>query len=128
MKNTLLGDAIRYYTVGACAAASDFTVYVILVRTAGLSPPVAHIFSRPIGGVVGFILNRLWTFRRRRSLKARTQFVRFWIVWLVSFCLSEALVIYFHVVLGLGDLSTKICAEAITGIMTFLLQRYWTFR
>jgi putative flippase GtrA len=128
MKNALLGDAIRYYTVGACAAASDFSIYLILARAVGLSPLVANLVSRPVGGLVGFVLNRLWTFRRRRSLGAGTQFARFWLVWAVSFCLSESLVAVFYNLLGLGVLSTKICAEAIAGVLTFLLQRHWTFR
>ena len=102
--------------------------YALLVKVVGLRPLTANLISRPTGGFVSFALNKLWTFRGRSRHSAGRQLFRYWIVWGICFSVSETLVGLLHHVLGVGPLLTKICAEGPAGLLSFLLQRLWTFK
>lgn len=140
----------KYVTVGAGSAITDFTIYGLLIHFAGLSPEATNLISRPCGGLFSFTGNKLWTFERRQMEGTRREFVRFWIVWAVSYVLSELLVWQFHIQfvrhsafpLALSDaighltglrldmiqVLPKICAEGIVCTGLFLSHRFWTFR
>lgn len=147
---SLLTQIKKYLTIGAGSAITDFSIYGLLLHFAGLPPEVANLISRPCGGVVSFTGNKLWTFNRRQLQGTRREFVRFWIVWLVSYLVSEILVWLFHLhfmrhpalphsLTGLIGHMTgfhpdmvavlpKFCAECLVGIGLFLSHRFWTFR
>ena len=118
----------RYLTVGLFATITDFCLYGVLIRVAGLSPVTANLISRPCGGLVSFTGNKLWTFEKRGITGTRSQFLRFLTTWLGSYALSETLVWFFSQRVGLPPLLTKISAEAIACSGVFVAHRYWTFR
>lgn len=140
----------KYVTVGLGSAATDITIYGLLLHFAGFSPETANLISRPCGGVFSFTGNKLWTFERRKLEGTRREFTRFWIVWLVSYALSELLVWLFHVYFqhhqalpqavsaillhtlriqaDMIQVLPKICAESMIGVGLFLSHRFWTFR
>ena len=140
----------KYATVGLGSAITDFTIYGLLIYFMGLPPEVANLISRPCGGVVSFTGNKIWTFERKQLAGTRREFTRFWIVWLVSYALSELLVWVFHMhfmrhpalphalsgfLYHLGHFQAdmiqvlpKICAESLVCIGLFLSHRFWTFR
>ena len=128
LKTLVFGELRRYLTVGAGAAATDFLTYALLTRSLGMDPLAANLISRPLGGLFSFIFNRAWTFRNHRAQAAHVQFLRFWILWLVTYALSEALVGLFNRIAGLGPLLTKMGAESVVGLFNFLVMRHWTFR
>ncbi|MEI8120556.1 MAG: GtrA family protein [bacterium] len=147
---TFLVQLKKYLTVGLGSAITDFSVYGLLLHFAGLSPEMANLISRPCGGVFSFIGNKLWTFDRRHLSGTRREFIRFWIVWLVSYGVSELLVWTFHLYfmrnsqtpLAMADMIRhitgirpdmvkilpKFCAECLVGVGLFLSHRAWTFR
>ena len=145
---SLIAQIKRYVTVGAGSAITDFTIYGLLLHFLGLPPEGANLISRPCGGIFSFLGNKLWTFNRKQLAGTRREFTRFWIVWLVSYALSELLVWGFHLHFirhhGLpGALSgfilhvtsfhvnmievlPKICAECLVWFGLFLSDRFWT--
>ncbi len=147
---TLFIQLKKYLTVGIGSAITDFSLYGLLLRYAGLSPEVANLISRPCGGLFSFCGNKLWTFDRRQVQGTRRELTRFWIVWLVSYIASELLVWLFHVQFMRHDqlpvtlsamihhltgirpdmvkVLPKFCAECLVGIGLFLSHRFWTFR
>lgn len=140
----------KYLTVGAGSAVTDLTVYGLLLHYGGASPVIANLISRPCGGVFSFFGNKLWTFDRRQLKGTHHEFMRFWIVWLVSYAVSELLVWLFHLYFtrhsampnALSDsirhlagmapdmvsVLPKVCAECLVGVGLFLSHRFWTFR
>lgn len=140
----------KYATVGIGSAITDLSIYGMLTGLAGLSPEVANLISRPCGGLFSFTFNKLWTFERRELAGTRRQLLRFWMVWLVSYALSELLVWGFHqffthheslptaagdflfhmtgIRAGMTSLLPKLCAEGLICIGLFLSHRFWTFR
>ena len=122
----------RFVTVGACAFAVDFLVYYLLTLEQGgaplLSPLVANLISRPCGGLVSFFFNKKWTFSQWGSDPTHKQFIRFWVVYLISYTLSEIMVYMYHHVLNFSARPTKILAELSVGGFNFLCHRFWTFK
>ena len=140
----------KYLTVGLGSAITDFMIYGLVLRYATLPPELANLISRPCGGLFSFTGNKLWTFEKRKLAGTGREFTRFWLVWLVSYALSELLVWLFHLYFirhdtlpnGISSLifhSTglhvamegvlpKICAECLVGVGLFLTHRFWTFR
>lgn len=123
----IISDFRRYITVGVCAALTDFTIYTLLARGFSVHPVMANAVSRPLGGLVSFTGNRYWTFHGRSKTALHIQFVRFWIVWGLSFTLTEALIWLFHDGFHLEAVMSKLCAEGAAVIFNFLMQRHWTF-
>ena len=123
----ILSDFRRYVIVGIGAVLTDFTVFILLTHGGMLHPLMANAVSRPLGGLVSFTANRHWTFRGRGKAALHVQFVRFWIVWGLSFMLTEALIWLFHDGLHWPAVISKLGAEGMAGLFNFLMQRYWTF-
>lgn len=123
----MLSDFRRYITVGFGAALTDFTVYTVLARGMEIHPLLANAVSRPMGGLFSFTGNRFWTFRGRGKAALPVQFIRFWVVWGLSFTLTEALIWLFHDGLHWEAVLSKLGAETCAVIFNFLMQKYWTF-
>ncbi len=109
------------------AALTDFCLYGLMVRFAGLPPVIANLISRPTGGLVSFLGNKMWTFERRTLAGTRAQALRFLATWICAYAASEILVWLFHDRLGFTPLPAKVSAEAIACSGVFLTHRVWTF-
>ncbi len=123
----LITQLRRYLTVGICAAITDFCFYGILIRFGGLSPLSANLISRPVGGLVSFSGNKMWTFERGQLAGTASQFARFWVLWIGAYVASEALVWFFSRRLEWTPFMTKVGAEAIVCSGVFFVHRFWTF-
>ena len=123
----LLHQVRRYLTVGLAAALTDFCLYGILVRFGAVAPVIANLISRPAGGLVSFLGNKMWTFERRSLADIRAQALRFLITWICAYAVSESLVWLFHNRLGFPPLVAKLSAEAVACSGVFLAHRFWTF-
>jgi len=124
----ILKDLVRYATVGLGAAVTDLSLYALLTHGLGVHPLIANLISRPIGGMVSFTLNKVWTFRARGRAPLPVQLTRFWCVFGASYALSEGLLFLLHSLAHLGPMPAKIAAEALVGVFNFTMQRQWTFR
>jgi putative flippase GtrA len=124
----ILDDFRRYATVGVGAALTDHAVYILLACGLDLRAVVANAVSRPLGGLVGFTGNRLWTFRGCGKAALPVQFARFWVVWGLSFTLTELLIWLFNEEFHWHKVVSKIGAEAVAVLFNFLMQKYWTFK
>jgi putative flippase GtrA len=118
----------KYVSAGFVSAGTDFTLYTILVRAFSVTPLIANLISRPAGGLVSFLINRQWTFGARGRERAHIHFVRFWIVWVASFFISELFVGFYHEIVHFGPVLSKISAEGAAGFFTFMCHRHWTFK
>jgi len=115
----------RYLLAGLGSFLADFSVFGLLTGAAGVDPLIAHLVSRPLGGVTCFYLNRTWTFRSTGPVSI--QLVRFWCVFGVSLALTEGLLAVFCKWMGLPPIPGKGLAEAIALVFNFLALKHWTF-
>ncbi len=117
---------VRYLAAGLGSLVTDFSVFTLLTGVAGLDPLIAHLVSRPLGGLACFFLNRSWTFRS--SGRVGGQLLRFACVFGVSLLLTEALLALFCRGFELAPLPGKALAEALVVLFNFIALKHWTFR
>ena len=117
---------VRYLVAGLGSFVTDFSVFTLLAVPAGVDPLIAHLVSRPLGGLTCFYLNRTWTFRS--SGPVPIQMARFWCVFGVSLALTEGLLALFCKGIGLPPVPGKALAEGIALTLNFLALKHWTFR
>lgn len=120
-------DVLRYATCGLAAGGTDYLTYLALTWGADWNAVAAQAVARPAGGLVSFLANRFYTFRHRQGAALPVQFARFWVVWAVSYGLALAAIAGYDALFHGRRVPAKICADATVVIVTFLLQRHWTF-
>lgn len=118
---------VRFGVVGASGYVVNLAVFAFLVHVVDVTYLVAAIFAFIVSVLNNFWLNRHWTFGARGG-HAAFQAARFFVVSLVAFGFSYALLI--ALVEGLG--SAKVLAQAVSIVaatpLNFLGQKLWSFR
>lgn len=121
-----LGEMIRYVMTGALGASLNVAVTVILTEYAGLNYLVSLAICSILVIIVGFLLNRSWTFRQRGT-NVGAEFLRY------------ALVTWINVPIGLAASAILVTfakipyayAIAIVAVVfapfTYVVHRAWTF-
>lgn len=129
MRPAWIDEIWRFGVCGLGAATVDVGLFHVLTRAADLHPLAANLISRPAGGLVSFVANRFWTFRRRPMEKPlQVQFGRYWIVWISAYGLSELLLFLWLLALPGDHTIAKLLAEGCVGLLSFVAQRLWTYR
>ncbi len=127
-RSTLVSFAL-YLLVAPASMLADLSVYWGLISIFdGFDPVLAHLVSRPVGGLVCFFLNKHVTFRNAGKASATRQMAKFWVVFGTSYLLSTGLLAFFVHVLSFGDFYAKLSAEAICVLFNYASLRFWTFR
>jgi|GEM_PF-5133761 putative flippase GtrA len=121
-------DLWRYTVCGTGAVAADYAVWWMLTARAHWSGTLALLVSRPAGGLVSFLGNREWTWRRRRTFSLSRQFCRFWIVWAAGYLVAAGSSFAYARAWPHDRLLAKIAADLTAAVFGFLLQRTFTFR
>lgn len=116
----------RYLAVGLASFGVDVSAFAALVSGAGMDPLVAHLVSRPLGGLTCFVLHRAFTFGATGPV-AR-QLTRFACVFGASLALTEGLLALFTRGIGMPAVAGKVLAEGIAVLFNFLALRHFTFR
>ena len=128
MRPAIIRDAIRYATCGAAAGLSDYGTFLLLTWAFDWGPVPAQAVCRVVGGLVGFVLNRQWTFRHRIGARpVYVQFLRYGTVWGLSYILALGATAGYAWLWHGRRWPAKLCADATVAVMTFLMQRHWTF-
>jgi putative flippase GtrA len=117
---------VKFGIVGVSNTLITWVVYILLLKGFGVWYLIASAVGFIAGATNGFLLNRRWTFREHVG-DALTP-VR-WIVVQGSGLLANLGLIYLFVSgAGLDKLLGQACATAIVTVITFLVNRSWTFR
>lgn len=117
---------VRYLASGLGAFAVDFSAFAFVTHGAGVDPLVAHLVSRPLGGVACYALNRRFTFGS--DAPVAPELLRFVGVFFASLALTEGLLALFLVVAGLPALLGKALAEGIVVVFNFLALKHFAYR
>ncbi len=121
-------DAVRYGITGTGAVVVDYLTFIGLAHGAGVSAPAAQAVSRAAGGLASFAGHRFWTFRHRVGPGMAGPFVRFWLVWGGMYGLSIGAIALAVRWIPEGPVRAKVLADVSVGVLTFVVQRHWTFR
>jgi putative flippase GtrA len=134
----LLGQLVRYGTVGAIGLVVDLGVFNLLRATVldpaqvASGPVLAKVASGVISIVVVWLGNRLWTFRATRRERPVREAVEFFAVALGGLAIGLACLAVSHYVLGLrsalaDNVSSNVVGLALGSAFRFTLYRAWVF-
>lgn len=122
----LVVQFLKFGIVGVSNTLIAFAVYTVLLKVFGVWYVAASGIGFAVGAVNGFLLNRRWTFREHVG-DALTP-VRWAIVQTCGLGLNLGLVYLFVHDLGMDELVGQIPTTAIVTVLTFAVNRSWTFR
>jgi putative flippase GtrA len=116
---------LRFAAVGVVNTAVDATLFALLTSAAlGVAPAAANVASYGSGMLVGFALNRNWTFAAGGEPRA-AQFLRYLAVNLSALLLSTLLVA--GLAQAMPPLAAKLMSLPATFAWGFLLNRRFVF-
>lgn len=115
----------RYGAVGAVATAAHYLLLVLCVEGADWPPWLASGFGAAVGAQVAYLGNRWFTFAHRGAVSA--SWPRFQTTALAGALLGMA-VVAVAVRLGLYYVLAQMLATALGLVLTFGINRVWTFR
>jgi len=117
---------IKFGIVGVSNTLLSFAIYTVLLKVFGVWYLAASAIGFIIGAVNGFLLNRRWTFAGHVG-DALTP-VRWGVVQGCGLALNLGLLYLFVDGAGVEKLLGQALATAIVTVVTFLVNRAWTFR
>ena len=124
---TLASDVrqfLRYGSVGVVATSAHYLLLVCSVERAGWPAWIGSGVGAVLGAQLAFFGNRWFTFSQ--SGRLGTSWIRFQAVALVGALLGMALVAG-AVRAGLHYVLAQLMATALILLLTFLVNRHWTF-
>ena len=122
----VLVQFVKFGVVGVSNTLLAFTIYTVLLKVFGVWYLAASAIGFVLGAVNGFLLNRRWTFAGHVG-DALTP-VRWGVVQGCGLGLNLGLLYLFVDDAGIEKLLSQALATAIVTVITFLVNRAWTFR
>ena len=116
---------IRYASVGAVATATHYAILIACVQWAHWPAWLASGYGAAIGAQVAYLGNRWFTFVNRARIRA--SWLRFQALALAGALLGMVIVAA-AVQVGIYYLLAQMLATGIVMLLTFFLNRAWTFR
>jgi len=121
---------IRYSIVGATATIGDFSVYFSLTRGFDWFNHyyiAANICSFTIGSIIGYFLNKFWTFEQGKQF-ITAQYAKFLTSNIITLIVLQFCFYFFVSVLGIYDIVAKFLLLAISIGINFSFSYFWTFK
>ena len=115
----------RYAGVGAVATATHYLILILWVEALGLEPGLGAAAGAVVGAVVAYVGNRRLTFQAHAVPHGRA-LPRFAAVSAVGAVLN-GLVVASGVALGMHYLPAQAVATALVMLLTYHVNRWWTF-
>ena len=119
---------LRYLISGGTAAATNLTVFFLLVHFGHMYYLYASILAFAVSIAVSFTMQKFWTFRDKPLHDVHTQFARYLVVILSNLLLNTTLVYLFVEKAGIWYLLAQILATAIIAVVGYFGYRYFVFR
>ena len=110
------------------ASGFDFMTTILLVEVMNVNKMAASVEGAVCGGIVNFIINRIWVFSANEK-KAHVQIFRYALVWAGSLLLNAAgyyLLIHFT---SLYYVLSKLLVSILVGVLfNYFLQKRFVFK
>jgi putative flippase GtrA len=116
---------LRFAAVGAVATSLHYVLLITLVEFAGMQPLTATVIGFAIGAVVGYSLNRRFTFEKKPSYGRGL--VKFLVVVGIGGVLNAAIFAFF-VRQGLHYMIAQVIATGLVLIWNYAGSRWVVFR
>jgi putative flippase GtrA len=120
------GELIRYLVTGALGASLNVAITVLLTEYVGLNYLVSLTICGATVIVVGFFLNRNWTFRKPGPA-AVTEFARYALVTGINVPIGLVACAFLVEVVKIRYTYSIVIVAAAFAPLTFVIHRAWTF-
>lgn len=121
-----LRQFVAFFGVGVIAAIVHYGLLYLLVEAFFYDPVSAALAGYVAGGLVSYVLNRLYTYEAQRGhLEAGW---RFGVVAGIGFVLTWLLMGLFHTRLGWHYLLAQVATTGIVLVWSFIAHKYWSFK
>lgn len=117
---------VKFGIVGVSNTLLTFAIYTLLLKAFGVWYLAASAIGFVVGAVNGFLLNRRWTFAGHVGDSLTP--VRWGVVQGCGLALNLGLLYLFVDDAGIEKLLSQAFATVIVTVVTFLVNRAWTFR
>jgi putative flippase GtrA len=117
---------VKFGLVGVSNTVLAFAIYTVLLKVFGVWYLAASAIGFIVGAVNGFLLNRRWTFAGHVGDSLTP--VRWGVVQGCGLALNEGLLYLFVDGAGVEKLLGQAFATVIVTVLTFFVNRAWTFR
>ena len=113
----------RFFIVGASNTLLVYLLYVALIKL-GLDYKLALFFDYLVGILLGYALNRYWTFS---GYKHRLSFIKYIVLYIVVFILNILFLILSVDFLLLDPIYSQFFIVLIISLVSFVVQSNWVF-
>lgn len=116
-------ELMRFLIGGGSAVAADYIIYMLLLR-AGMAMSVSKAVSYVCGAIVGFVINKIWTFESKGFSKM--EIMRYILLYVVSACVNAGVNRMVMFVANM-QLLAFLCATGVSTVLNFLGQKFFVF-
>lgn len=117
-------ELIRFLLGGGSAVLVDYGMYKIFMMF-GIDRSVAKAFSFICGSIVGFVINKIWTFESAGFSKG--EIVRYIVLYSCT-AIINAIINKTTLLVMPIEMLGFLCATGVSTVLNFLGQKYFVFR
>ena len=121
-----MNQLIRFILVGIVNTGIGYGIIFGCMYWVGLSPELSNVIGYMIGLVASYLLHRSYTFRSTQQ--RRTEFINFFIVFLIAYFANLATLIVLVRAAGVYAGLSQVIAGAVYVGTSYLLNKYYVFR
>ena len=119
-------ELARFAIVGTLCFTTGFVSLYLLTDLAGLHYLVSMCISMLIVNLLGWLLNRLWTFKSR-SIHVKAEIGRYFVVNLFGFGVTLAMMALLVSGLGAHYLVASVIVAILVMLVNYVAHRNWSF-
>ena len=125
LQMTFFVQMSKYGVVGLIGTAVHYTLMAILIRGLSAEVVLASTLGAIAGALVNYVLNYFYTFRSDRH--HHEAIVRFWIIASIGWGINAGILAINEYLLGMHVILAQLTATAVVFVITFFMNRRWTF-
>jgi putative flippase GtrA len=128
MASQNLREGGAYILVACLSALSDWSLFTAI---SWIYPTLDVVFAqapaRLMGGLVAFVLHKVWSFRQQEGAGLGTEAGRFLALYVFSFCLSIGTVFALVDLAGMNRYGSKGFADILCFAVNFVVMKFYVF-
>jgi dolichol-phosphate mannosyltransferase len=129
VKTEKLEEFLKFGIVGGSGVIVNMGCFFVLTRYAGLKIEFASPIAIEISILSNFLLNNIWTFRRRNTrVGLGSRIFRYHLVTGLAGLVNYGILLLLAKVFGVHDLIANLIGIAVGTFINFFLNSLWTWR
>lgn len=121
-------EFIKFAIVGVVNTAINLSVLYVLTEFFGLWYILSSLLAFLVAVTNSFIMNTLWTFKSNIKHKTATKYTKFFIVSAITALFNIFFLYVFTEFFGLWYMLSQLIAIALTLMMNFIGNKFWTYK